>query len=90
MSRLSGKMYQETSEQNVGIHWQQQASVQRMRAGFENAERNAETMNSQVLNLDIKMDRQITMLDNQMRRLQDIQKHLAAEYHRSKGKITRL
>ena len=85
MSRLSGKMYQETSEQNVGIYWQQQASVQRMRAGFENAERNAETMNSHVLNLHIKMDRQITMLDNQMRRLQDIQKHLAAEYQNITG-----
>ena len=85
MSRLSGKMYQETSEQNVGIHWQQQASVQRMRAGFVNAERNAETMNSQVFNLHIKMDRQISMLEKQMRRLQDIQKHLAPEYQNITG-----
>ena len=85
MSRLSGKMYQETSEQNVGIYWQQQASVQRMRAGFETAERNAETMNSHVLYLHIKMDRQITLLDNQKRMLQDIQKHLAAEYQNITG-----
>ena len=85
MSRLSGKMYQETSEQNVGIYWQQQASVERMKAGFDNAERNAETMNSHVVNLHIKMDRQISMLENQMRRLQDIQKHLAAEYQNITG-----
>ena len=79
MSRLSGEMYQETSEQNVGIYWQQQAGVERMKTGFDHAERSAETMNSHLVNLHIKMDRRISMLENQMRRLQDIQKHLAAE-----------
>ena len=78
-------MYQETSEQNVGIYWQQQASVERMKVGFDHAERSAETMNSHLVNIHIKMDRQIFLLENQMRRLQDIQKHLAAEYQNITG-----
>ena len=85
MSRLSGKMYQETSEQNTAIYWQQQASVERMKVGFDHAERSAETMNSHLVNIHIKMDRQIFLLENQMRRLQDIQKHLAAEYQNITG-----
>ena len=85
MSRLSGKMYEETSEQNSGIYWQQQASVERMKVGFDHAERSAETMDSHLVNLHIKMDCQISMLENQMRRLQDIQKHLAAEYQNITG-----
>ena len=82
MSRLSGEMYQETSEQNVRIYWQQQAGVERIKTGFDHAERSAETMNSHLVNLHIKMDRQISMLENQMRRLQDIQKDLAAQLRR--------
>ena len=78
-------MYQETSEQNVGIYWQQQASVERMKVGLDHAERSAETMNSHLVNIHIKMDRQIFLLENQMRRLQDIQKHLAAEYQNITG-----
>ena len=78
-------MYQETSEQNVRIYWQQQAGVERIKTGFDHAERSAETMNSHLVNLHIKMDRQISMLENQMRRLQDIQKHLAAEYQNITG-----
>ena len=85
MSRLSGEMYQETSEQNTAIYWQQQASVERMKVGFDHAERSAETMNSHLVNIHIKMDRQIFLLENQMRRLQDIQKHLAAEYQNITG-----
>ena len=85
MSRLSGEMYQETSEQNVGIYWQQQAGVERMKTGFDHAERSAETMNSHLVNLHIKMDRQISMLENQMRRLQDIQKDLALQYQNITG-----
>ena len=85
MSRLSGKMYEDTSEQNTAIYWQQQASVERMKVGFDHAERSAETMNSHLVNIHIKMDRQIFLLENQMRRLQDIQKHLAAEYQNITG-----
>ena len=79
------QMYQETSEQNVRIYWQQQAGVERIKTGFDHAERSAETMNSHLVNLHIKMDHQIWMLENQMRRLQDIQKHLAAEYQNITG-----
>ena len=78
-------MHQETSKHYVGIYSQQQASIERMNAGFDNAELNAATMNREVANLHIKMDRQISMLENQMRRLQDIQKHLAAEYQNISG-----
>ena len=85
MSRLSGKMYEDTSEQNTAIYWQQQASVERMKVGFDHAERSAETMNSHLVNIHIKMDRQFFLLENQMRRLQDIQKHLAAEYQNITG-----
>ena len=85
MSRLYGKMYEDTSEQNTAIYWQQQASVERMKVGFDHAERRAETMNSHLVNIHIKMDRQFFLLENQMRRLQDIQKHLAAEYQNITG-----
>ena len=78
-------MYEDTSEQNTAIYWQQQASVERMKVGFDHAERSAETMNSHLVNIHIKMDRQIFLLENQMRRLQDIQKHLAAEYQNITG-----
>ena len=72
MSRLSGKMYQETSELNVQIYWQQQASDDRMKTGFDHAERRTEAMNRHLVNLHLKMDRQISMFEIQMRRLQNI------------------
>ena len=53
------------SKQNVGVVWQQQASIDTMKTGFDNAERKTDTINVDVKNLHVKMDRVISTLYTQ-------------------------
>ena len=73
-------MYQELSKQNVGVLWQQQAYIDTVKTGFDNAEHRADTIGIDVKSLHAKMDRAISTLHNQGHKLEQLEKSMV-EFH---------
>ena len=80
-------MHQEMSKQNVGVVWQQQASIDTMKTGFDNAERKADTINIDVKNLHVKMDRVMSTVHTQGRKLEELEKSMV-EFHQKCNNMT--
>ena len=73
-------MYQELSKQTVGVVWQQQAYIDTVKTGFDNAEHRADTIGIDVKSLHAKMDRAISTLHNQGHKLEQLEKSMV-EFH---------
>ena len=73
-------MYQELSKQNVGVVWQQQAYIDTVKTGFDNAEHRADTIGIDVKRLHIQMDVAISKLHEQGRKLEQLEKSMV-EFH---------
>ena len=73
-------MYQELSKQTVGVVWQQQAYIDTVKTGFDNAEHRADTIGIDVKSLHVKMDRAISTLHNQGHKLEQLEKSMV-EFH---------
>ena len=73
-------MHQDLSKENVKVIWQQQASIDTMKTGFDNAERKADTINIDVKNLHVKMDRVMSTVHTQGRKLEELEKSMV-EFH---------
>ena len=73
-------MHQELSKENVKVIWQQQAYIDTMKTGFDNAEHRADTISIDVKNLHVKMDRAISTLHNQGQKLEQLEKSMV-EFH---------
>ena len=81
-------MYEEMSKQNVGVVWQQQASIDTMKTGFDNAERKTDTINVDVKNLHVKMDRVISTLYTQGQKLEQLEESMV-EFHQKCNHMTK-
>ena len=69
-------MHQELSKENVKVIWQQQAYIDTMKTGFDNAEHKADTIIIDVKNLHVKMDCAISKLHNQGQKLEQLEKSM--------------